>query len=290
VSARIEPTGWYAEVTRPEASYPDLAPGETGASLDPHHGLSISSGVPAGHKMGFALRWESAEGQGLSAPFFLPVGDPLCTTLDATGLPLAILDRQTTESSLVFPDRLETYDLRVTVDIGHSYISELQVDLISPAGTTVALHTRSGGSADDIVGTYGEDLTPFEPFSRMRGDDSDGTWTLRINDGVPGDQGTLNAWSLELCGRPLETSTPEMRFRSLRREGGEVRLSWWPYPGLDSYRVYRSSTPSAVGAFTDVTAEDPDPTDTVFLDSTPESPLYWLVTGVGPLGEGPKGH
>jgi carboxypeptidase D len=290
VSARIEPTGWYAVPTRPVAAYPDLAPGESGESLAPHHGLTLSSEVPPGHKLGFALRWESAEGRGLSAPFFLPVGDPLCTTLDATGLPLAILDRQTTESSLIFPDLLETYDLKVGVEIRHTYISELQVDLISPAGTKVALHTRSGGSADDIVGTYGEDLTPFEPFSRMLKEASDGTWTLRVNDGVPGDQGTLVAWSLELCGRPLETSTPEMRFRSLRREGSEVRLSWWPYPGLDSYRVYRSATPSPVGAFTDVTSEDPDPTDSVFLDSSPQSPLYWLVTGVGPLGEGPKGH
>ena len=40
----------------------------------------------------------------------------------------------------------------------------------------------------------------------------------------------------------------------------------------------------------DVTAEDPDATDTLFLDTSAEPLLFYLVTGVGPNGEGPKGH
>jgi hypothetical protein len=41
-----------------------------------------------------------------------------------------------------------------------------------------------------------------------------------------------------------------------------------------------------VGSFSDVTAEDGDATDTRFHDAH-AGDSYWLVSGVGPHGEGP---
>ena len=67
-------------------------------------------------------------------------------------------------------------------------------------------------------------------------------------------------------------------------------LTWWHYPGMQSYRVYRSDDPSSAAAFLDVTAEDDDPTDTSFLDTSVQPLAYYLITAVGPQGEGPKGH
>jgi len=81
-----------------------------------------------------------------------------------------------------------------------------------------------------------------------------------------------------------------MRLREVGREPGGVRLDWWSYPGITDYRVYRSSDPSAAGVFVDVTGSDGDATDTSFLDSSGDPLLYWIVTGVGPQGEGPQGH
>ena len=60
--------------------------------------------------------------------------------------------------------------------------------------------------------------------------------------------------------------------------------------GCNSYRVYRATDPSSAGAFVDVTAEDGNHADTRFLDTTAEPLAFYLVTGVGPNGEGPKGH
>ncbi len=290
VAGNLVPTGWHAEVQRAGAGYPDLAPGESGESAAPHHGVNVSPSAPAGHKLGFAVDWSSGEGAGLSEPFFVPVDSPDCTTVVPGDVPQSILDRQTTSSSVEFLDEREIAGVTVWVDVAHTYRGDLRLEIVSPAGTAVTLHDRSGGSADHILGSYPTDFTPFEPLTRLSGESSLGTWELRVNDGVPANTGSLDDWSLEVCGRPFEAAPPEMRFRDLQVEPGGVRLTWWVYPDLDSYRVYRSTDPSSAAAFVDVTAEDPDDTDTAFLDTSSEPLTFWLVTGVGRGGEGPLGH
>ena len=69
-----------------------------------------------------------------------------------------------------------------------------------------------------------------------------------------------------------------------------VEFGWWPYPGLTGYRVYRSTDPSSAGSFLDVTGSDDDATDTDYVDGQPSIMVYYLVSGVGSRGEGPKGH
>lgn len=162
--------------------------------------------------------------------------------------------------------------------------------LTAPGGTSVTLHDRSGGGAEDIIGTYGVDLNPAEPLDALAGAASAGKWGISIADEAGGDTGSLDGWSMELCGRPVEASTPEMRFRELSREGSGVLLRWWAYPGLQSYRVYRSTEAAVPASFDDVTPEDGDATDTAFLDGSTDPLVFYLVTGVGINGEGPKGH
>jgi subtilisin-like proprotein convertase family protein len=288
ISGHLIPTGWHAVVTRSEAFYPDLAPSESGESFEPHHGISISSSVPDGHKVGFAVSWTSSEGSGITEPFYLPAWTPNCSTVASTDVPQIIMDRRTAESTVDFIPDEDIYEVNVYVDITHTYINDLTVTLVSPSGTPVVLHNRSGGSSDNIVGWYDSELGSAEPLSRMNGEHSTGTWTLKINDGVPYNTGALNNWSLEVCSRPFETSTPEIRFKEVWKEPSKTMLSWWPYPELTSYKVYRSSTLTPRENFIDVTSEDPNPTDTLFEDSSTDSLVYWLVTGIGPNGEGPK--
>lgn len=77
--------------------------------------------------------------------------------------------------------------IRVSVDITHTYIGDLEVDLLAPGGTVFNLHNRSGGSADDIVQTYNLDAGTAE---------SSGQWSLRVRDRANLDTGTINQWSL----------------------------------------------------------------------------------------------
>jgi hypothetical protein len=87
------------------------------------------------------------------------------------------------------------------------------------------------------------------------------------------------------CGVPGEVSVT-----SVDKDAGDVVLQWWDDPVCNEFRVWRSTDPSAAGAFSDVSSEDPDPTDTVFRDTSGGPLLYWIVQGRGPDGDGPWGH
>ncbi len=75
----------------------------------------------------------------------------------------------------------------VSVDIVHTYIGDLIVDLISPAGTTYNLHNRSGGGAVNLQKTYTVSLS---------GGNVDGIWQLRVRDRARIDTGYINSWKL----------------------------------------------------------------------------------------------
>ena len=75
----------------------------------------------------------------------------------------------------------------VAVDIRHTYRGDLKVDLVAPDGSVYVLHNRTGGSADNVIGTYTLNLS-----SEAR----NGTWRLRVNDNAAGDTGYINSWSI----------------------------------------------------------------------------------------------
>lgn len=79
--------------------------------------------------------------------------------------------------------------IKVTVDITHTYIGDLIVEVVHGTQTQV-MHGREGGSADDIQKTY--TVTGFDGGA-MQGD-----WTLHVADTVGQDVGTLNSWSMDV--------------------------------------------------------------------------------------------
>jgi subtilisin-like proprotein convertase family protein len=85
-------------------------------------------------------------------------------------------------------------DLRVKVDISHTYIGDLRVDLIAPDGTAVVLHSNTGGSAHDLKKTYSvqESLS----LRALLGKPVHGTWTIRATDSFRLDVGRLNSWRI----------------------------------------------------------------------------------------------
>ena len=89
-------------------------------------------------------------------------------------------------------------EVRVYVDISHAWIGYLEVELTSPAGTTVLLHDKTGGSDDDIVGWYPDDLTPAGDLAAFIGEDLNGDWTLTVRDLAYGITGVLEEWCLEI--------------------------------------------------------------------------------------------
>jgi subtilisin-like proprotein convertase family protein/subtilisin family serine protease len=99
----------------------------------------------------------------------------------------------TTESGTV-------HDVEVAVDITHSFIGDLEVTLVSPAGTSVPLHQRAGGGADNIIKTYTPATTPL--LQTLRAQPIQGTWRLKVADLEAADVGKLNGWAVKITRAP----------------------------------------------------------------------------------------
>ena len=76
---------------------------------------------------------------------------------------------------------------QVAVNIVHTYIGDLKVDLVAPDGTLYNITNRTGGSADNVTGTYTFNLSS---------EALNGTWNLRVNDNAAGDVGKIDTWSI----------------------------------------------------------------------------------------------
>ena len=90
-------------------------------------------------------------------------------------------------SVISVPDEGSIKGLKLTLDVTHTYVGDLTV-LVEHGGQKQVLHSREGGSADDIKKTY--TLTSFNG-APVKGD-----WRLVIKDEAGQDTGKLNTWTL----------------------------------------------------------------------------------------------
>ena len=110
-------------------------------------------------------------------------------------------------------------DINVSVDIEHTWVSDLTLKLESPSGKIVTLIARKGGSGDNMQDTLFDDeatisgsagrapftgsFTPQSPLSTFDGDRSEGTWVLSVTDSARLDGGLIKGWTLD-----IETAAP----------------------------------------------------------------------------------
>ncbi|MFC8131154.1 S8 family serine peptidase [Streptomyces sp. NPDC057302] len=79
--------------------------------------------------------------------------------------------------------------LSVPVAIKHTYVGDLQVQLIAPDGTAYTLKGYgTGGSSDDINTTYTVNASS---------ETANGTWKLRVSDNAAQDVGKIDSWGLQ---------------------------------------------------------------------------------------------
>ncbi|MCP3820737.1 S8 family peptidase [Streptomyces sp. A3M-1-3] len=79
--------------------------------------------------------------------------------------------------------------LGVPVDIKHTYIGDLKIDLIAPDGTAYTLKGYgTGGSSDNVLQTY-----TVNASSEV----ANGTWKLRVSDNANIDTGKIDSWALQ---------------------------------------------------------------------------------------------
>lgn len=133
-------------------------------------------------------------------------------TFTSTDVPKTLPDVTTTNSVLNVPVHMTIGKLTARFNISHTYDSDLRISLRSPAGTTIILVNRRGGSGDNFTNTVLDDgaatsittgVAPFtgsyrpeQALAAFNNQDAFGTWTLIVADLAFLDTGVLNSWSI----------------------------------------------------------------------------------------------
>jgi subtilisin-like proprotein convertase family protein len=175
-----------------------------------------------------------------------PPAPPNCaatTTNFTNSTPLAIPTGPAAVSTTLVVSGVDTYlwDLDLTTNITHTFAADMDITLMSPAGTVVTLTTDNGAGNDNVFnGTLWDDdanpagqvpyttnngvttdhayvnltlatpLVPEEALGAFIGEDPNGTWTITISDDLAGDGGSLDGWTLgvtTLAAPPVQTTT-----------------------------------------------------------------------------------
>jgi subtilisin-like proprotein convertase family protein len=123
-----------------------------------------------------------------------------------------------TSKTITVPSGSDTIT-NVSVNIGatHSFMTDIEIDLISPQGTIVKLLNKSCGNSsvklnfDDqgnaisCLNTAAQTVIPAEPLNSLNGQNPQNTWTLRFRDPSNGDTGKIDSASLTICTKKFST-------------------------------------------------------------------------------------
>jgi len=109
-------------------------------------------------------------------------------------------------------------DVNLKVAFMHTYLSDIEMDIISPKGTTVKLFDKNCGDTDgSLLINYDDNggdficgssalqtvapvnIVPFQFLASFNEEDPSGSWKLRVRDVYPEDTGTLNSASITIC-------------------------------------------------------------------------------------------
>jgi M6 family metalloprotease-like protein len=112
---------------------------------------------------------------------------------------LEILDNNPigVSSALAFSNQGTARQVKLAVEIEHTFIGDLRVELFSPSGRRALLHAQTGEGADNLTLAL-DSNSPSSPLLPVVGQPVQGNWVLRVTDLVGQDVGRLKKWSLEL--------------------------------------------------------------------------------------------
>ena len=153
-----------------------------------------------------------------------------CTTYTSTDVPQTIPTVVgQVSSTITVPGNPRIADIDVAINLDHTFMQDLDVHLVSPAGNDNGLFTDIGAGTVgglqtkmDLVIDDEAGLPPAfamsAPFhiqpelayrlSWFDGTNAGGTWTLTLRDDATGDGGTLNSWSITICEPPPPPTCP----------------------------------------------------------------------------------
>ncbi len=85
----------------------------------------------------------------------------------------------------------------VDVELAHPLIGDLVVSIVSPAGTEILLHDRTGGSQNHLKAQYSG-----QTLAGLNGEKTAGTWTLKVKNMHSSNDGVLKNWKIKFHYEP----------------------------------------------------------------------------------------
>lgn len=140
------------------------------------------------------------------------------------------------------------------IDITHTWVADLDGRLQAPDGTTVQLFDKDNCSQDNMLVSFDDDYTddynpvcessvtgdgvpgppyaiegnfsPDEPLSTLNSQNPTGTWSLIIDDNADLDGGSLNSWTLQICGTNLVSLPLHLETFTAKPLSNAIQLDW----------------------------------------------------------------
>lgn len=159
-----------------------------------------------------------------------------CSTIASTDVPVVVSAASQTSTIDVATSGTITDVNLLGLNLPHDYAGDVSATLTSPQGTTIQLFDGPGipasqygcgGSGFDVsfddaamltstdfentcnttgFPAIGGSFQPMDALSTFNGENMAGTWTLTVLDSyTTGDNGSIDAWSLEICTAPIPT-------------------------------------------------------------------------------------
>ncbi|MEZ6128243.1 MAG: proprotein convertase P-domain-containing protein [Planctomycetaceae bacterium] len=150
--------------------------------------------------------------------------DFAATLTAAVTTPQPIIDNDVSISEIIVPSQVSRVtDVNVTLTIQHSAIPDLDVFLISPGGTRIALFNDLSSNGSNLTNTVFDDqaavrivngsapytgrFIPKQALANFIGENPSGSWKLEVVDDSVSDAGVLMNWSLQIATIGLSEAT-----------------------------------------------------------------------------------
>lgn len=130
----------------------------------------------------------------------LKVGKEVIISSEESGEGLEILDKKKVEVPFLLSGIRSLKNIRLHIDLKHSYIGDLVITLVHPSGDVGVIRSKTGGGTDDLHIVYGIGGEAPEDISPLTGKDISGEWKVVIEDKANSDQGSIEKIKLELIG------------------------------------------------------------------------------------------
>lgn len=232
-----------------------------------------------------------------------------CYVYTSANVPVVISDGAPADytSTIQVPNSGTITDVDVLgVQVQHSYIGDMRVQLRSPTGTLRTLVEYICGGQDNLSLTFNDEaaaaincpsntgatVQPVQTLSSFDGQEMNGTWTLEFRDDADVDGGSLNAWGIKVCTSNFSFLPVTWLSFTAKATDKAIRLDWQTAQEINNtgFEIERKAdgertftnigwVPAATGAR--------DAYDYAFIDETarPGTTYYYRLRQIDFSGE-----